>query len=67
MPLAALAGGAAGGPLLESWGRKKTILMTAFPFMTAGLLVAHAGSVVHIYIGRAMTGYYPYVKPFESF
>lgn len=33
MPLSALIGGIAGGPLIEYIGRKKTILVTAFPFI----------------------------------
>lgn len=33
MPLSALVGGIAGGPLIEYIGRKKTILATAFPFI----------------------------------
>ena len=39
LPLAALAGGFVGGPLLEALGRKTTILATAIPFMAAGLMV----------------------------
>lgn len=33
MPLAALIGGMAGGPLIESIGRKTTILATGIPFI----------------------------------
>ena len=36
LPLAALAGGFVGGPLLEVLGRKTTIMTTALPFMGAG-------------------------------
>jgi facilitated trehalose transporter len=57
MPLAALVGGLVGGPLLESVGRKRTILLTAFPFMLASLLVAHATAVLALYVGRAVTGF----------
>ncbi len=62
MPLAALAGGVAGGPILETLGRKRAILSTALPFTAASLLVAHAaaegaGGVTAIYAGRAITGF----------
>ena len=57
MPLAALAGGLIGGPLLEALGRKTTILFTAIPFMCAGLLVTFAQDVNMIYAGRAITGF----------
>lgn len=33
MPLAALFGGICGGPLIDYFGRKRTILSTAFPFI----------------------------------
>ena len=56
MPLAALAGGILGGPMLEASGRKKTILFTAFPFILASLMVTHAKDVTMIYAGRAITG-----------
>jgi MFS family permease len=52
MPLAALIGGFAGGPLLELLGRKLTILLTAPPFIVAGLMVTYADSVGIIYAGR---------------
>ncbi len=42
MPLAALAGGILGGPLLEAIGRKSTILSTAIPFVLASLIVTYA-------------------------
>ena len=57
MPLAALIGGFAGGPLLEFLGRKWTILMTAPPFIVAGLMVTYADSVGVIYAGRSVTGF----------
>lgn len=57
MPLAALAGGFTGGPLLESFGRKKTIMATALPFIGASLLVSYANGVEMIYAGRAITGF----------
>ena len=46
LPLAALAGGIVGGPLLEALGRKITIIATAIPFMAAGLLVTFAQGTV---------------------
>jgi facilitated trehalose transporter len=57
MPLAALIGGFAGGPLLELIGRKLTILLTAPPFIVAGLMVTYADSVGIIYAGRSVTGF----------
>ena len=44
MPLAALAGGLVGGPLLESVGRRATIGATAVPFIISAVLV----SITHI-------------------
>jgi len=57
MPLAALIGGFAGGPLLEYLGRKMTILLTAPPFIVAGLMVTYADEVGIIYAGRSITGF----------
>ena len=48
MPLSALAGGVAGGPLLETLGRKRAILHTAVPFILASLAVAYAGDVTTV-------------------
>ncbi len=42
MPMAALAGGVTGGPLLEAIGRKRTILATSIPFILASLIVTYA-------------------------
>ena len=50
MPLSALAGGVAGGPLLETLGRKRAILHTAVPFILASLAVAYAGDVTTVYV-----------------
>ncbi|XP_070527100.1 facilitated trehalose transporter Tret1 isoform X2 [Cardiocondyla obscurior] len=57
MPLSALVGGIAGGPLIEYIGRKKTILATAFPFIAAWLLIAMAGNIPMILTGRALCGF----------
>ena len=57
MPLAGLVGSLMGGPLLEALGRKTTILLTAVPFVVAGLLVTFAQDVYMIYAGRSLTGF----------
>ncbi|XP_011861733.1 PREDICTED: facilitated trehalose transporter Tret1-like isoform X2 [Vollenhovia emeryi] len=57
MPLSALVGGIAGGPLIEYIGRKKTIIVTAFPFIAAWLLIATATNVPMILAGRALCGF----------
>ncbi|KAG5314127.1 PREDICTED: facilitated trehalose transporter Tret1-like isoform X1 [Acromyrmex echinatior] len=57
MPLSALVGGIAGGPLIEYIGRKKTILATAFPFIGAWLLIAMAQNIPMILTGRAICGF----------
>ncbi|XP_049877878.1 facilitated trehalose transporter Tret1-like [Pectinophora gossypiella] len=56
MPLAALAGGVLGGPLVDYIGRRRTILFTAPPFFVGWILIATA-SVVHlVLLGRAVCG-----------
>ncbi|XP_045497513.1 facilitated trehalose transporter Tret1 [Colias croceus] len=56
MPLAALAGGVIGGPLVDLIGRRKTLLFTAFPFFIGWILIA-AANVVHLILaGRAICG-----------
>lgn len=57
MPLTALIGGFAGGPLVELVGRKTTLLLTALPFIVAGLIVTYADMVALIYAGRSITGF----------
>ncbi|XP_018308753.1 facilitated trehalose transporter Tret1 isoform X2 [Mycetomoellerius zeteki] len=57
MPLSALVGGIAGGPLIEYIGRKKTILSTAFPFIGAWLLIAMAQNIPMVLAGRALCGF----------
>lgn len=57
MPLSALFGGMAGGPLIESLGRKTTILSTAPPFIISFLLIALAQGVTMIMIGRCIAGF----------
>ena len=39
MPLAALFGGMAGGPLIESLGRRTTIISTAVPFIVCKYII----------------------------
>lgn len=51
MPLSALVGGIAGGPLIEYIGRKKTILVTAFPFIGGMILSKHAAEE-NLYVMR---------------
>lgn len=56
MPLAALAGGIAGGPLVEIMGRRNTITMTAVPFFLGWMLIANASNVIAIFAGRIFCG-----------
>ncbi|XP_018905127.2 trehalose transporter 1-like protein isoform X3 [Bemisia tabaci] len=57
MPLAALFGGMAGGPLIESLGRRTTIISTAVPFIVSFLLIALAVNVAMVMTGRAIAGF----------
>ncbi|XP_055389753.1 facilitated trehalose transporter Tret1-like [Condylostylus longicornis] len=57
MPLAGLAGGIAGGPLIEYFGRKTTILGTAVPFIVSWLLIACAVNVYMVFSGRILAGF----------
>lgn len=52
MPLAGLAGGIAGGPLIEYLGRKNTILLTAVPFIVSWLLIACANAIWLVFAGK---------------
>lgn len=52
MPLAGLAGGILGGPLIEYLGRKNTILATATPFIISWLLIACATHVAMVLVGK---------------
>uniref|UniRef100_A0A2M4A4U2 Facilitated trehalose transporter Tret1 n=1 Tax=Anopheles triannulatus TaxID=58253 RepID=A0A2M4A4U2_9DIPT len=56
MPLAGLAGGILGGPMIEYLGRKNTILATATPFIISWLLIGCATHVAMVLVGRAMSG-----------
>ncbi|CAH0724809.1 unnamed protein product, partial [Brenthis ino] len=56
MPLAALVGGIAGGPLIEYLGRKVTIMCTAIPFFIGWMLIANAVNVAMVFVGRALGG-----------
>lgn len=57
MPLAGLAGGITGGPLIDRIGRKNTILATSVPFVISWLLIACASSVHFVLAGRAIGGF----------
>ncbi|KAJ8683565.1 hypothetical protein QAD02_019357 [Eretmocerus hayati] len=57
MPLSALFGGIAGGPLIEYVGRRNTILFTAFPFLFAWLMIGLAFDVSMVLFGRALSGF----------
>jgi facilitated trehalose transporter len=52
MPLAGLAGGIAGGPLIEYLGRKNTILATAIPFIVSWLMIACANAIWLVFAGE---------------
>lgn len=56
MPLAALAGGIIGGPLVDYIGRRRTILFTAPPFFIGWILIATAHVVHLVLAGRAICG-----------
>ncbi|KPJ16703.1 Facilitated trehalose transporter Tret1 [Papilio machaon] len=56
MPLAALAGGILGGPLIEGFGRKLTIIGTAIPFFLGWMLIANANGIAMVLAGRAFCG-----------
>lgn len=56
MPLAALAGGVLGGPLVDYIGRRRTILLTAVPFFVGWILIATAKIVHLVLTGRAICG-----------
>lgn len=56
MPLAALAGGVVGGPLVDYIGRRKTILFIAPPFFLGWILIATAKIVEMVFVGRAICG-----------
>ncbi|XP_029672765.1 facilitated trehalose transporter Tret1-like isoform X2 [Formica exsecta] len=57
MPLSALVGGIAGGPFIESYGRKTTIMGTAFPFFGAWILIWLAQNIPMVLIGRSLCGF----------
>lgn len=57
MPLAGLAGGICGGPLIEYLGRKYTILATAVPFIISWLIIALSIEVWMVLLGRAISGF----------
>lgn len=55
MPLAGLAGGIIGGPLIEYLGRRNTILFTAVPFIVSWLLIALATNIGLVLAGKVVT------------
>lgn len=56
MPLAALVGGIAGGPLIEKIGRRWTIMGMAVPFFIGWILIGAASNVIMIFAGRVFCG-----------
>ncbi|XP_034837919.1 facilitated trehalose transporter Tret1-like isoform X1 [Maniola hyperantus] len=56
MPLAALVGGIAGGPLIEYGGRRLTIMCISIPFFMGWMLIANAATVTLVFAGRALCG-----------
>jgi len=60
MPLSALIGGIAGGPLIEYIGRKKTILATAFPFI-GGKIIETCIIPKNLYVMRSNVLRYIYI------
>ncbi|XP_035443533.2 facilitated trehalose transporter Tret1 [Spodoptera frugiperda] len=56
MPLAALVGGIAGGPLIEGIGRRWTIMGMALPFFTGWILIGSATNVIMVFAGRVFCG-----------
>uniref|UniRef100_A0A8D9DTT1 Facilitated trehalose transporter Tret1 n=1 Tax=Cacopsylla melanoneura TaxID=428564 RepID=A0A8D9DTT1_9HEMI len=44
------------GTIMEVWGRKTTLQVAAFPFLTGWLLMACADNLVNLCIGRFITG-----------
>lgn len=56
MPLAALAGGVLGGPLVDYIGRRRTIIFTAVPFFIGWIFIATARTVHLVFTGRAICG-----------
>lgn len=56
MPLAALVGGIAGGPMIEYLGRKATIMGIGLPFFAGWMLIANASGVIMVFAGRILCG-----------
>lgn len=56
MPLAALVGGVAGGPLIDYLGRRWTIMAMAVPFFLGWILIGAATNVLMVFAGRVLCG-----------
>ncbi|CAB3239917.1 unnamed protein product [Arctia plantaginis] len=56
MPLAALVGGVAGGPLIDCLGRRWTIMAMAIPFFLGWILIGAATNVLMVFAGRVFCG-----------
>ncbi|KAG5877579.1 hypothetical protein JTB14_003730 [Gonioctena quinquepunctata] len=56
MPMGALAGGLAGGTIIEYLGRKWTILLTNIFFLIAWTINFFAQTYYYLYVGRIITG-----------
>ncbi|XP_050447851.1 facilitated trehalose transporter Tret1-like [Cataglyphis hispanica] len=57
MPLSALLGGITGGPSIEAFGRRTTIMCTALPFFIAWVLIWLAMNIPMVLVGRAICGF----------
>ncbi|ESO82279.1 hypothetical protein LOTGIDRAFT_170198 [Lottia gigantea] len=57
LPVGAIFGGPVGGWCVEKLGRKRTILLTSLPFMCGWLTIAYHQALMHMFIGRLLTGF----------
>ncbi|XP_057659562.1 facilitated trehalose transporter Tret1-like [Diorhabda carinulata] len=56
MPLGALLGGLGGGTLIDTLGRKWSIMLTNVCFLLSWLMCFFASSYIYLYIGRIIVG-----------
>lgn len=56
MPACALLGSLAAGPMLDSLGRRTTFMLLTLPFMISWAIIAIAGSVSGVILGRMLSG-----------
>lgn len=45
------------GPLMDRFGRRKTIMASTIPFVIAWLIQANAMNVWHVYLARVLAGF----------